>query len=114
MPIDSRVLEPGIAVVTLSGRLVFGKEVERLESVVKDLVQHGHKRFVFDAAGLEYTDSSGIGTLVACLTQIKTSGGDLRLAAANPRIQRLLTMTGVDKLMPLYPTVAEAAAGGLS
>jgi anti-anti-sigma factor len=45
---------------------------------------------------------------VACLTQIKTSGGDLRLAAANPRIRRLLTMTGVDKLMPLYPTVAEA------
>ena len=42
MPIDSKVLEPGVAVVTLSGRLVFGKEVERLESVVKDLVQHGH------------------------------------------------------------------------
>jgi len=111
MAIDSKVLEAGVAVVTVSGRLVFGKEVERLESVVKDLIQHGNKKLIFDASGLEYADSSGIGTLVACLTQIKNAGGDLRLAGANPRIRRLLNMTGVDKLMPLYPTLAEATAG---
>jgi anti-sigma B factor antagonist len=110
MAIDSKVLEAGVAVVTLSGRLVFGKEVERLESVVKDLVQNGQKKVIFDASGLEYADSSGIGTLVSCLTQIKNAGGDLRLAGANPRIRRLLNMTGVDKLMPLYPTLAEATA----
>jgi anti-sigma B factor antagonist len=110
MAIDSKVLDTGVAVVTLSGRLVFGKEVERLESVVKDLVKHGQKRVIFDAAGLDYADSSGIGTLVACLTQIKNSGGDLRIAGANPRIRRLLNMTGVDKLMALYPTLAEASA----
>jgi anti-sigma B factor antagonist len=110
MAIDSKVLETGVAVVTLSGRLVFGKEVERLESVVKDLVQHGNKRVVFDAGGLEYADSSGIGTLVACLTQVRNSGGDLRLAGANPRIRRLLNMTGVDKLITLCPTLAEATA----
>ena len=110
MAIDSRVLEGGVAVVTLSGRLVFGKEVERLESVVKELVQHGQKKVIFDAAGLDYADSSGIGTLVACLTQVKSAGGDLRLAGANPRVRRLLNMTGVDKLMALYPTLAEATA----
>jgi anti-sigma B factor antagonist len=111
MAIDAKVLDTGVSVVTLSGRLVFGKEVERLESVVKDLVQHGQKRVIFDASGLEYADSSGIGTLVACLTQIKGSGGELRVAGANPRIRRLLNMTGVDKLMALYPTLAEATAG---
>jgi len=111
MPIDSKMLEAGVAVVTLSGRLVFGKEVERLESLVKELIQGGSKKVIFDATGLEYADSSGIGTLVACLTHIKNAGGDLRLAGANPRIRRLLNMTGVDKLMSLYPTVAEATAG---
>jgi len=108
MPIESRQLESGIALVTISGRLVFGKEVERLEAAVKALIGLGQKRYIFDAAGLEYVDSSGIGTLVACLGDIRKSGGDLRLAAVSPRIQRLLQMTGVDQLLPTFPTVAEA------
>src|ERR1044072_7442856 len=99
MPIESKQLEPGVSVISLSGRLVFGREVERLETLVKDLLAKGEKKFVFDAAALDYVDSSGIGTLVACLSQIKKGGGETRMAGANPRIQRLLTMTGVDKLL---------------
>ena len=94
MPIESRQLEPGISVITLSGRLVFGREVERLESLVKDLLSKNEKTFVFDVSALDYVDSSGIGTLVSCLTQIKKGGGEMRLAGANPRIQRLFSMTG--------------------
>ncbi len=111
MPIESKRLESGVAVIVLSGRLTFGREVERLEHVVSGLLEQGQKRFVFDAAALDYADSSGIGTLVSCLTRIKKSAGDLRLAEANPRIQRLLSMTGVDRILNVYPTVAEAAAG---
>lgn len=66
---------------------------------------------MFDVTALDYVDSSGIGTIVSCLTHIKKAGSELRTAGANPRIQRLLTMTGVDKLLAQYPTVAEAAAG---
>ena len=111
MPIESKIVEAGVTLVTLSGRLVFGREVERLETVIKDLLKQGRRRFVFDATALEYADSSGVGTLVAALTDIKKSGGDLRLAGASPRIQRLLSMTGVDTLIPLYASVAEASAG---
>src|SRR5262245_30866702 len=111
MSIESKVVEAGGVLVTLSGRLVFGREVERLETLVKDLLKQGRTRFVFDATALEYADSSGIGTLVAALTDIKNSGGELRLAGASPRIRRLLSMTGVDKLIPLYESVAEATAG---
>jgi anti-sigma B factor antagonist len=56
-------------------------------------------------------DSSGVGALISCLTVIKKAGGELRLAGASPRIQRILGMTGVDKLLPAYPTVDAAVAG---
>jgi hypothetical protein len=36
----------------------------------------------------------------------------MRLAAANPRIQRLFQLTGIDHLMSMYPSVAEAASAG--
>ncbi|HEY2018386.1 MAG TPA: STAS domain-containing protein [Bryobacteraceae bacterium] len=107
MPIESKQIETGVAVV-ISGRLTFGREAERLETLVADLLKGGQTRFVFDISALDYVDSSGIGTIVSCLTQIKKSGADLRMAGASPRIKRLFTMTGVDKLLTMYPTVAEA------
>jgi len=103
--------DPGVAVIKISGRLVFGREADRLESVVNDLVKQGQAKIVFDLSALDYADSTGIGTIVSCLTQIKKAGSELRTAGANPRIQRLFTMTGVDKLLTLYATVAEATAG---
>jgi anti-sigma B factor antagonist len=109
MPIESKEIEGGVAVIAVSGRLTFGREAERLEGLVTELLKGGKTRFVLDVSGLDYVDSSGIGTVVSCLTQVKKSGADLRMAGASPRIQRLFSMTGIDKLLTLYPTVAEAA-----
>ena len=111
MPIESKQTESGIPVVAISGRLTFGRESERLESVVNDLLKQGRNRLVFDLSALEYADSSGIGAIVSCVTQIRKSGSNLGMAGVNPRIQRLFKMTGVDQLLSLYPTVAEAVAG---
>ena len=111
MPIETRRTEAGAAVVAITGRLVLGKDVERLETCVKELLAQNQQRIVFDMAGLDYADSAGLGTFVSCLTMIKKTGGELRLAGVPPRIQRLLTITGLDQLMQRYPSVAEAAAG---
>ncbi len=108
MPVEVKKLESGVAVVTISGRLVLGKDEERLESIVNESIAAGQKRFVFDISALDYADSSGIGTLVACLTHIKKAEGDLRMAGANPRMQRLFQMTGVHGLIALYPSVEAA------
>ena len=97
--------------MTVSGRLVLGKDLERLETAVNELLKGGQKQFVFDISALDYADSSGIGTLVACLTHIRKAGGELRVAGANARMSRLFQMTGVESLMAMYPTVAAATAG---
>lgn len=88
-----------------------GKEIERLENVVKELVAAGQQKlYILDVTALDYLDSSGIGTFVACLTLIKKSGAEMRVAGANPRIQRLFQLTGVDHLMSLFPSVDAATA----
>lgn len=109
MPIEMKQLDSGIAVVTVAGRLVLGKDEERLESITGDLIKQGQKKFVYDISALDYADSSGIGTLVSCLTNIKKAGGEMRMAGANSRMMRLFQMTGVHSLISLYPTVAAAA-----
>ena len=108
MPIETEHLDSGIAVVTVSGRLVLGRDVDRLETAVHELLKEERKKFVFDLSALDYADSSGIGTLVACLTHIRKAGGELRMAGASARMLRLFQVTGVESLMSLYPTAAAA------
>jgi len=108
MPMVSRQMDPGISVIAMSGRLVFGREVDQLESLVHDSLKQGRRKLVFDLSGLDYADSSGIGAIVSCLTEIKKSGGDLRVAGVNSRIQRLFKISGVDQILAVFPTVAEA------
>jgi anti-sigma B factor antagonist len=110
MPIEQRPSNSAATVVAITGRLIYGRDTTGLEALVKDLCKDAGPKVVFDLAALDYTDSSGIGAVVACLTMIKKAGGDLRLAGASPRIQRIFSMTGVDRLVSQYPDVAAAVA----
>ncbi len=108
MPVEARQLDSGTAVVTISGRLSMGGETERLDATVKGLLLKDTKKFVLDITGLEYLDSSGIGMVVSCLTNVKKAGGELCVAGANPRIKRIFNMTGVESMMPMFATLTEA------
>jgi anti-anti-sigma factor len=110
MPVDAKQLDSGIAVVTIAGRLSVGGETERLDAAVKRLLQQDQKKFVLDITTLDYVDSSGVGMLVSCLTNVRKAGGELKLAGANPRIRRIFAMTGVDTMMPMFDTLAAATA----
>ncbi len=103
-------MDGGAALVIVTGRLTLGRDVDQLEAVVKELITQGQKKFIFDVSGLDYADSAGIGTVVACVTHIKKAGGDMRMAGANARVLRLFQMTGVDRILSLYPSVAAAAS----
>ena len=96
-------MDGGAALITVTGRLTLGRDVDRLEAVVNELLAQGQKKFIFDASALDYADSAGIGAVVACLTHIKKAGGDMRMAGANARVLRLFQMTGVDQILSLYP-----------
>jgi anti-sigma B factor antagonist len=111
MPVESKRMDGGTAVLVLSGRLVLGRELEQIDTTVQSLLALGDRRFILDATALEYMDSAAIGALVSSLSKVKKAGGELRLAGANARILRVFSITGVDRLIPSFATVAEAAAG---
>lgn len=108
MSVEAKQLESGVAIVTVTGRLAMGGETERLDAAVKNLLQKDQKKFVLDITLLDYADSSGIGMLVSCLTNVRKAGGELSLAGANPRIKRILDMTGVGNMMPMFDTLDAA------
>jgi anti-sigma B factor antagonist len=110
MPVESRQLESGVAVVAIAGRLCLGAEVARLDAAVSHLLKQEQKKIVLDLTALEYCDSAGISTLVSCLTKVKKADGEMRIAGPNQRVQRILKMTGVDKIMSMFGNLSEASA----
>jgi anti-anti-sigma factor len=63
----------------------------------------------FDLAGVEFMDSSGLGSLVGLL-KLLPAGGVVRLAEVSTSVQRVLRLTRLDTVLQAFPTV-ELAVG---
>jgi anti-anti-sigma factor len=106
-----RTLQPGLTVLAMSGSIHCGPECARLEREVDKLIAARETRVIFDMAGVTHADSAAMGTIVKCLTKLKSAGGGLRIAAAQSMIDYSLKLTKLDKLIEVFPTVDQAAQG---
>ena len=104
-------IEPDILVVQLSGSVTLMPESQISDPFVHDLLENQEKKLIFDLSGVEHMDSSGVQLMVQCSAAARKAGGQLRLAAATPRVARLFQITRLDSVLPLYPTVAAACEG---
>jgi anti-sigma B factor antagonist len=101
----------GWTVVNVYGELDVATAPELREQLIR-LVSDGRTRLVLDLDGIDFLDSTGLGTVVSALKRARTHGGDLRLVCTQTRITRLFEITGLDKAVPLLPTLDAAVAGG--
>lgn len=67
-------------------------------------------RTVVDFRDVTFMDSSGINVLVAANNAARAGGGWLRLAHLPRPVLQLLHITGLDDVIQLYPTLAQALA----
>ena len=65
---------------------------------------------IVDMSPTTFCDSAGVTALVRAVRQANASGAGLRVAASAPAVTRVLTITGVDQLIEIYPSVAAAMA----
>jgi anti-sigma B factor antagonist len=68
-----------------------------------------HRDIIIDLAGLEFIDSSGVAALVRGRRQARHAGGELLLAAPQPQVLRVLTLTRLIDVFTVHASVAEAA-----
>ncbi|MEO8593956.1 MAG: STAS domain-containing protein [Candidatus Solibacter sp.] len=109
LEITERELAPDITVLELSGKLALGRESQRLEALVNDLIKRGSLRVILDMSGVNYLDSAGIGLLALANGKLKDSGGKMAVVAEG-RTLELLTMTQMTAIMDVSPTIDAAAS----
>jgi anti-sigma B factor antagonist len=110
LEIQSRQADNGATIVAPTGRLdVAGAPT--LKEAISEALKNGQPRVVLDMEGVSFVDSTGLGSVIAALKQIRSSQGDLRLAAPNQQVRVVLELTTLDRVFPYFSTVEEALAG---
>jgi anti-sigma B factor antagonist len=99
-----------VAVVTLPGEI----DVTIADAVREELLgvlDQGAALLIADLSKTEFCDSAGVSALVRAYRRASTSGKQMRLAVSTPSVQRVLSITGVDRLVDVFPSVAASLAG---
>ena len=108
LQIETRRIEPDITVVEMSGKIALGRDSQRIEALVQDLLRQNEKKVIFDISHVDHMDSTGIGAMAYCFGTLNRCGGELRLAGACGKVLHLLQITRLDHVLPLYTTVEAA------
>ncbi len=97
-----------ILILKLDGELLGGEDTRRLQERIYQAIQEGDVNMVADMSRVKWMNSSGLGVVMAGLTTLRGSGGDLRLAGLSERLRRPIQITKLDTVIMMYESVKEA------
>jgi anti-anti-sigma factor len=97
-----------VLILELQGRLTGASDAGRLVESTERHAAQGHKLFLFDLEGISWVDSTGIGALVSAFESVRRVGGTARFAGLNDRLQRIMEITKLDRVLEISTTRAEA------
>jgi anti-sigma B factor antagonist len=69
---------------------------------------HRRGTFVVDMTRTRFCDSAGIHALVDAYKSARDGGGQVLLAVAGAAVPRIFEITGIDRVIPRFPSLEEA------
>lgn len=99
-----------IAVLSVSGKLMGGRETNEVHAKLKSLILDATKKVVIDLSKVKWLNSQGFGMLMACHTSLKNSEGEFKIAGASAKMKNLMMVTRLNTIFQSFETVDEAVA----
>jgi anti-anti-sigma factor len=97
------------AVVTAAGEIDL-TNAESLRNALLSALNAGALGLVADLTATTFLDSVGVAALVRAWRRAGATGAALRLAVSSPTVLRVLDLVGLNQLIEVHPSVAEAVA----
>jgi anti-sigma B factor antagonist len=97
------------AVVSVAGS-VDALTAGEVTAFLGEQLSAGSTRLVLDLGKVDYVSSAGLRTILATLKEARTKGGDLRLAAIQPNVQKVLQMSGFTSILKTFGDVETAVS----
>jgi anti-anti-sigma factor len=100
----------GHTVLAISGELDIATTAvlrDRIAAVLDDTVLP----VIIDLSRVSFCDASGLTMLVALRQRADAHGRAVALSGPRPNVCKLLRITGLDRVFPIYSTLAQAVLG---
>jgi anti-sigma B factor antagonist len=98
----------GISILDLKGRLVVGEPSGLLREKLTEETSQGIRRVILNLEGVEYIDSTGLGSMVICFTSLQKAGGAMKLMKLNRRNVELLVLTKLSTVFEVFQEEQDA------
>jgi anti-sigma B factor antagonist len=98
--------EPGHALVTVAGEIDIATVPQLRERLAAPAASG--RPLIVDLEQVTFIDASGLGVLASAARQAAARGASLHVVCAGRQLQRLFTITGLDRQIPLARSVTEA------
>jgi anti-sigma B factor antagonist len=99
-----------VTVLSLDGDLIIGESEAAFKKEVTRLLEDGRVFLVIDCSKARMVDSSGLGAIVRALTQSQAEGGQTKLLDVQPRLKKLLELTGLAAVFEIHGNLEQAVA----
>jgi len=106
--------ERGPATVVRVRGEIDASSVDALRIELDGVVDAGRAHVVVDLRDVGFMDSSGLATLLTTRRRAQGLGGEIAVVCGEGVVRHVLELTGLDKVMPIFPTPEEAIAGEFS
>jgi len=81
-----------------------------LDAVLTEAVASGHVELIVDLDQVGFLDSTGLGVLVKFLKRTREADGSLSVVTESERVLKVIRITGLDAVIPLFTSVDLALA----
>jgi stage II sporulation protein AA (anti-sigma F factor antagonist) len=95
-------------IVYLEGEIDHHTAEDIREYIDREYQKKKTKHLLVDLSQIGFMDSSGIGLLIGRYKKCHLSGGKMALLNVSAPLERLLTLSGIPKIMPIYEDVEAA------
>jgi anti-anti-sigma factor len=75
---------------------------------VRQVIEGGTKKLLIDLQSVSYIDSASIGCLMDIHRLLQDKAGAVILSGLQPRVETMISMTGVHKIIEIHREEAEA------
>ena len=98
----------GVLILQPDSELMGGDETKQLLDRFNEAIREGTVNIILNMVDVKWMNSSGLGMIMAGLTTLRGSGGDLKLVQVSDRARRPIEITRLDQVIQLFETTDDA------
>ena len=103
-------IKDGVLVISLEGNLLGEHTNAPVMEIIKENLESGHKKVVFNLAEMKFINSTGLGMLLTAVTKTRNAGGEMALCSLPEQMKKLLQITKLESVFHTKPDETSAIA----